>query len=353
MHPDDTHPQGAPRAEVKPSMKRRSPWHDYYQPGIYMLTLALSDRRPLLGTLVGTPDAARVQLSPLGQRILHQELPKISHYYPMVEVWKACLMPDHIHLILQVKVPLPQGKHLGHIVRGFKTGCTRAWWALQDAAPSAPPAPSAAPSAPPAPSAPQPAAVLSVSPERTRPLLFEPGYNDKILQRPGQLANRKRYLDDNARRLLLKRLHPDLFTVLHGMDVAGRPCQVVGNRFLLDVPDKAAVIIHRRYTPEECERLRQQWLAFGEAGGVLVSAAIAPKEKAILHEAMDRGFRIILLRENGFPELYKPSGRAFDACVEGRLLQVSPWPHHNERRVITRQQCLELNALAERLAHPW
>lgn len=59
---------------------------------------------------------------------------------------------------------------------------------------------------------------------------------------------------------------------------------------------------------------------------------------------------IILLRENGFPKLYKPSGEAFDACAKGVLLQISPWEFHYERRVITREQCLHLNAMAERIA---
>ncbi len=137
---------------------------------------------------------------------------------------------------------------------------------------------------------------------------------------------------------------------MHGMEIAGRQCQVVGNRFLLAIPDKVAVIVHRRYTDEENARLREEWLACGERGGVLVSAAIAPKEKEVLREAMDRGYRIILLRENGFPELYKPSGEAFYACVEGLLLQISPWEFHMERKNITREQCLKLNALASEIA---
>ena len=57
-----------------------------------------------------------------------------------------------------------------------------------------------------------------------------------------------------------------------GMEVAGEQCQVVGNRFLLNIPDKVAVIVHRRYTDEENARLREEWLACGERGGVLVSA---------------------------------------------------------------------------------
>lgn len=64
---------------------------------------------------------------------------------------------------------------------------------------------------------------------------------------------------------------------------------------------------------------------------------------------MNRGYRIILLRDNGFPPLYKPSGEAFDACSAGLLLQVSPWPYHMEQTTITRSQCLALNALAEEI----
>ena len=70
----------------------------------------------------------------------------------------------------------------------------------------------------------------------------------------------------------------------------------------------------------------------------------------MLREALNRGYRIILLRENGFPKLYKPSGESFDACSEGLLLQVSPWEYHMERKTITRSECLELNAMAEKIA---
>lgn len=97
----------------------------------------------------------------------------------------------------------------------------------------------------------------------------------------GQLDNWKHYLDDNPRRLMMKRQNPELFTVLTGMEVAGEQCQVVGNRF---------------------------------------------------------------------PKLYKLAGEAFDACAAGLLLQISPWEFHVEKRVISRAQCLHLNALAERIA---
>ena len=81
------------------------------------------------------------------------------------------------------------------------------------------------------------------------------------------------------------------------------------------------------YTPQECERLMSEGLAVGEAGGVLVGTAVAPMEKQIMREAMNRGYRIILLKDNGFPRLYKPSGESFDACQRGQLLLISPWQH--------------------------
>ena len=313
--------------ETVHSMKRRSPWHDYHMKGTYMMTLVVEERVPLLGELkgradapLGAPDAPRVVHSELGNAILKDEIQKISKFYPRVEIWKVCIMPDHIHMIVRVKEDLSEDRHLGKVIAGFKSGCNNAYWRI-----------------------------FGMN-EPPRKGLFEKGYNDKILMHEGQLDAWKAYLDDNPRRLLVKRQNPELFTVLNDMEVAERMCQIVGNRFLLDVPDKMAVIVHRRYTDEENARLREEWLACGERGGVLVSAAISPKEKEVLREAMNRGYRIILLRENGFPKLYKPSGESFDACAKGLLLQISPWEYHMEKKTITRAQCLELNALVGRIA---
>ena len=344
--------------DVQHTMNRRLSSHDYYSVGTYMLTLVVEGRLPLFGQLCGTTDAPEVKLSALGELIRDVELKKISHYYPMVEVWKLCVMPDHLHLIVRVKAPLPEGRHLGHVVSGFKGGCSRAWWALQDAAtpcgePQGTGASYTAALSSALPSASVSAFVPCGSPQGAtaarRPVLFEKGYCDKVLLRDGQLDNWKRYLDDNPRRLFIKRLHPEYFTVLHQVRLMDHPCQVVGNCFLLDIPDKAAVIVHHAYSDSEFEYHRRKWLELGEAGGVLISASVSPREKAVMREAMNCGYRLILLRENGFSPLYKPSGEAFDACSEGRLLQVCPWEYHMQRRIISREQCLFLNRLAEYL----
>ena len=372
MDRDEVIARGLEAHDTRHSMKRRSPWHDYHGRGTYMLTLVVEGRMALLGRLEGRVDARpgdgdapKVMLSELGMAIVTEEIPKINRYYPQVEVWKVCIMPDHIHMIVRVKEDLRGGQaikslgtgargeqasaetsetntaetreneagsiemttkrgkemeSLGMVVKGFKMGCNKAYWRVYG---------------------------MNTAPRKG---LFELGYNDKVLLHEGQLNGWKRYLDDNPRRLMVKRIKPELFTVMLDKVVVGRRCQMVGNCFLLDIPDKVAVIVHRRYSEGEVARLREEWLACGERGGVLVSAAISPKEKEILREAMNRGYRIVLLRENGFPRLYKPCGESFDACSKGLLLQISPWEYHMEKKTITREQCLELNEMAERIA---
>ena len=373
MDRDEVIARGLEAHDTRHSMKRRSPWHDYHGRGTYMLTLVVDGRMPLLGRLEGRVDARpgdgdapKVMLSELGTAIVTEEIPKINRYYPQVEVWKVCIMPDHIHMIVRVKEDLSGGQameslgtgargglasdmkkemspnaekkmgpdaekemmakrgkemeSLGMVVKGFKLGCNRAY-----------------------------RRICGIK-KMTGKGLFELGYNDKILLHDGQLTGWKKYLDDNPRRLMVKRMNPGLFTVMLNKMVAGHRCQMVGNCFLLDIPDKVAVIVHRRYSEGELARLRKEWLACGERGGVLVSAAISTKEKEILREAMNRGYRIVLLRENGFPRLYKPCGESFNACSKGLLLQISPWEYHMEKKTITREQCLELNEMAERIA---
>jgi len=35
-------------------------------------------------------------LSELGRLVLEEEIRKINHFYPMVEVWRIVIIPDHI-----------------------------------------------------------------------------------------------------------------------------------------------------------------------------------------------------------------------------------------------------------------
>lgn len=79
-----------------------------------MLTLVVKGRRPLLGRIVEVEPSAElrgtgafVEKTELGRRIEEEEVKKIKLFYPMVDVWKVCIMPDHIHLIMRVNEDLP------------------------------------------------------------------------------------------------------------------------------------------------------------------------------------------------------------------------------------------------------
>jgi len=332
-HPEFIEGQGY-RFETEHSMLRRMQTHDYQSRSIYMLTLTVEGRLPLLGTLryePGREAEAYVEPTPLGLAV-QQCWESIPKFHPEVAVLAFQLMPDHIHGLLFVRTDM--ARHLGHVVNGFKVGCNRAVPFSEAVPPSTKLA--------------LPSSTKQPLPSSTRlGKLFAHGYQDSVLKGKDQLLHMFRYIADNPRRLAIKRQCRQWFTVQRGVLVAGRSCQLFGNRALLANPNKVAVIVHRRYTAADNARLREQWLACGANGGVLVSAGISPAEKAILNEAFERGYRIIQLLENGFPELYKPTGQSFDSCASGSLLQISPYDYHTDHRVVSRAQCLDLNSLVE------
>ena len=123
-------------------MKGRCPAHDYSAPGIYHITLAVTESlgQPL-GCVVGDihqedgqPDAPRVELSPIGQMVKEELLKSIPAHYPMVEVQDYVIMPEHMHFIIEVHSPIVSrnGKAmpLGQVIGGFKKGCNRRYWEL-------------------------------------------------------------------------------------------------------------------------------------------------------------------------------------------------------------------------------
>lgn len=303
-----------PPHSIKPSMKRRCFCHDYRDRGIYMITVEIEDRKPLLGALVGDTIAR----TPLGEAVeaCWREIPK---HFPEVQLLECVVMPDHFHGLLFVRKRM--AKHLGEVVRGFKIGCTKA---------------------------------------RLSAPLFAPGYHDRILTSRGQLAILLRYIRDNPRRLAVRRQNPDYFTRINSLPLGGRTFAAYGNPFLLNRPERLQVQCSRSITTEALETEKARLLDAAELGAVLVSPCISPGEKAIARVALEEGLPLIVLIANGFPPLYKPPGRYFEACEKGLLLMLAPWPRlsgeapYMTRSMprITRAQCLELNAIAAELCGP-
>ncbi len=300
-----------PQQPIKHNHKRRADFHDYSQPGMYMLTIVTYERINYLGSLVMDAEPW-IRRTPLAEAIVSDEIPKISRAYPNVKVWEVGIMPDHIHMIVEVTEKFNENKNLGNMVTGFKHGCNKAFYRICD----------------------------------KRGTMFEKGYNDRIILGDRSVDRWKKYIRDNPRRLAMKRTHRDLFTLARNFDVCGRQCGGVGNIFLLDIPDKMAIIVHRSDDDATFEMKRKEWLACGERGGVLIGTAVAPREKQVMREAMNCGYSLIYLRNNGFSQYYKPSGEVFYACAKGQLLELSPYPYNPQKQDITRAQCMALNQLA-------
>ena len=340
--------------EKIPSMQRRSDQHDYTSKCFYLVTLTVEGRRPLLGELTGQVDTeAGVALSDLG-RAVSEAWSAISSHYPQVAVIAQQVMPDHFHGILFFRENT-DGLHLGHVIRGFKAATNRAYRELFPslcAAINSVPRPSSCAAINSVSRPSSCAATLSQSTIEGRKgpgLLWSKGYNDRILYNYYQLDRWKAYLRDNPRRLLVKHQHPEFFRVQRNLEYSGLSFSAIGNRFLLDHPVKLQVQCSRRITPEALEQQKSLLLSAAAQGAVLVSPAISHGEKAIMRAAFDAGYPLIILQENGFTDLAKPGGARFDACARGQLLLLAPWEHHNERLVIRRDQCLQLNEMARRI----
>ena len=340
--------QKAFAGEKKPSMQRRCVDHDYTCRCIYMVTMVTERRLPLFGKVVGksdaaegSPEAPRIELSELGQRV-SDEWWGIPRYYPQIEIRALQMMPDHLHGILFVREQME--KDLSRVIRGFKTGCNRAYrevvLGVQYVATQSRQTGQPQQTALPHPHCPY---------DRRHGLLFAPGFCDKLLLRQGQLQRWLDYLRDNPRRLLMKREHPDLFRVQRGLVVAGQQFSAIGNRFLLDKPVLVQVQCSRSLTDEQIEARVSECLALARSGAVLVSPSISRGEKAVMRAAFDEGLPLIILQENGFTDLAKPGGRRMEACQRGQLLLLAPWQHHNERLTISRCQCLSLNDIAKQI----
>lgn len=363
------------RCEKQKEHLYRAKWMDYRSPSIQLLTMVTTNRLPLLGELQGQ----HIALTPLGQKVA-EEIERIPTYKgaSSIEIYNYAIMPDHIHILLRIHDRLP--KHLGQYIRWFKLQCSDAYQALAASHPalaathtSARPALTAIPaSARPALAA-IPASIPSAShtPTSNTPCLFAKEYHDRILTGKNQLTHMVRYIQDNPRRLALKRANPDLFRIRQNAIIGNIPCSTLGNMFLAEYPQRQVLQCSRRLTAEQIAALKEECLAAAANGTVHITAAISEGEKLISRALREAGYPLIILLERGFPEpdsphyrYFKPQGIYFEACAAGKLLLVEPSAEILERpdiasRVIAktgniphstqRYRFVAMNIIAERM----
>ena len=145
---------------------------------------------------------------------------------------------------------------------------------------------------------------------------------------------------------MMKRARPDWLRPFFNLRKGDQQYNGIGNRELLTAPQRMFVRVSRRMVGCDLEREVQRYLEAARKGTVLVSPAISPGEKRVMREAFNAGLPTIVLLENGFTPLSKPHGEQFDACAQGKLLMLSPWEHHNEKRKLTAEQCRLMNLMA-------
>ena len=317
---------------------REKGW-DYRGRAIYHFTLPVEGRYPLFGVIEGgSAETATVRLNAFGQRVcmLLRGLPQFyAEKGYALKVLATRVMPDHIHLVIQVLEPLPRS--IGTVVRGFKSACTsiykREYYRGGENAAKMHEDENAAKV-----HEDENAAngtfmhfdrIFAVSSSIWQP--DKAYYHERILHAPGQLRHMIDYVKDNPRRLWLKKHNPTLFKLHRRTQAHGLLFTSLGNHFLLDWPDRQMVELSRNAPADEVEQRLGEALAAAKNGAITYTAAISKGEQLIARTLRQQGFPLVILLNDGFPKegspherYFKPGGVYFEACAEGRLLLLEP-----------------------------
>lgn len=345
--------------------------------GLYHITLTVTSREPLLGTLVvpnNDPTKAKVYRTALGNALVDCLL-RIPHYHPEVQVLHFCLMPDHLHAVLYVRQRMEKG--IKTLVRGFWQGAKKLGRAHSAA------------------SFVVPNDIRKNYQEETQQKNYqeakqqgnlqeetarlellsaglcneigndayyrlEPVFTEMPFIRPmgrrSQLPNTIRYIDMNPQRLATKRQKPGYFRVQKDIEIGERKYDGVGNVALLMAehfePVHVRSVMVKAAEQGNAESLRDYMngcVLAARKGAVMVSPFISPQERRVMDVLLQEKHPFILLTDNGFRDYYKPADILFDACAAGRLLILSPWAYDEGKRHISRSECVALNAMAEEI----
>ena len=301
--------------------------------------------------------------------------------------------------------------HLGQVIAGFKKGCNRRYWELTGqtaqiwqgqpavASPSvgSPSASFSLPAVSPSSAAgslpavyPQ-ASLASSQPSKIpsdastgRPPLFSYGYVDVMPLKEGQLERQREYIRNNPRYRLMRQQHPkwlvaqraSVATALTLPALKGYlqrecgaaqfntdkwemlqqrlltennaiVCDSYGNSQLLSAR-LLPVVCHRKDAPL-FQQQKARCLAAAASGAILVSARIAKGEQDIINSAIQQGYPVVTVEDNGFPSLYHPSEHRMDLCLANKLLIVTPWLYAYRRvgDTISVAECKAMNCVVQ------
>lgn len=320
------------------SYRPHDPGHNYYAPGIYLITLVVTERQHILSTLNMDIHNPGVTLSPAGL-IVASEWDKTSSIQSAkgrkIITHNQVCMPDHWHGVIEVCEYMDIS--LGAIINAFKSSCTSRWRKEVTHFVQSPCTAQM---------------IRHMAKERraayyaTRPLierpLFDDNYDDTIcLSDPitgaydqRHLSAMLRYVDDNPRRAIIRRLRPEFMQRCMHVRIDGHDYAAFGNLFLLRWAKKVQVFCHRKAsdgrTPyEQTEAFRDQcreWKRKVMSGStVIVTPGISAGERIIKDRCLESGYPLIHILKETIGAYWKPEAKRFEACTNGSLLILSPW----------------------------
>ena len=313
-----------------------NPGHDYYDKGIYLITLVVGERAPLFGELNMDAHNSSVILSPLGEAVKEEwektAVIQASKGRKIILHASVC-MPDHFHGVIEVMERMDVS--LGNIILFFKGACTSRWRDITGFVQQ----PSTAAFIRHA-SASQRSAYYASRPRIERPL-FDDNYDDTIcLTNPDGSYDRRHlsamlnYVSDNPRRAIILRLTPTFMQRCLHVVIGGRDYAAFGNLFLLRWARKVQVFCHRKapdgHTPyEQTEAYRREcveWKAKVMQGAtVIVTPGISNGERIIKNRCIESGYPLIHIQKDPIGRYWKPETSRFHACENGTLLILAPW----------------------------
>ena len=217
-----------------------------------------------------------------------------------------------------------------------------------------------------------------------RPPLFAYGYVDVMPLQPGQLDTQRRYIYNNPRSRLMRAtnhtcLHPQRNNINTAVKLPAlkgylqRECGSsqfdeerwekiqtklhIANDFVICDSYGNPELLNRKLLPVVCHRKdkhlfaqqKQQCLSAAAEGAVLVSSRIAKGEQEIIDTAIQQGFPVITIEDNGLPDLYHPSERRIELCATNKLLIVTPWRYiyRHTHEPISVAECKTMNCVVQ------
>ena len=207
---------------------------------------------------------------------------------------------------------------------------------------------------------------------------------DVIPLKPGQIETQRSYIHANPRNRLLRTKNPNMLkaqrqtvdtlvtpnalrgylirehaltiddvqqwqAIIDRLQITNNHivCDSYGNLQLLG-HQLLPVVCHRKDKPYFAKQ-KEACLVAAANSAVLVSARIASGEQEIIDEAIAQFHPVVLITDNGFPEIYHPSEARLQLCTANRLLLLTPWAYQyrpaNEE--ITVAQCKAMNCIVQ------